>query len=197
MPRRTAAHAAATREAVLQAASEAFAELGYAAATTADIARAAGVTHGALFHHFRDKRALFQGVVERLQRAFVAEVMRDGRAAAGGAASAFRAGITTALRLSQAPTYRRIVLIEAPSVLGEMDWRTIDSALGLAVIAPALEALARPATPSPTAVRLMGIFVLGALNEAAFAMARGESGVTIQGIVDEIMLTLDGWVRRQ
>jgi AcrR family transcriptional regulator len=64
--RRTAAEAAATRRDLLVAALAEFAELGYAAATLAGIAARAGVTRGALYHHFSDKGALFLSVLGEL-----------------------------------------------------------------------------------------------------------------------------------
>ncbi|WP_242411681.1 TetR/AcrR family transcriptional regulator [Rhodococcus pyridinivorans] len=59
--------AARTRTALLDAAREVFLRDGYAAAATEEIVSVAGVTRGALYHHFADKRDLFRGVIERLQ----------------------------------------------------------------------------------------------------------------------------------
>src|SRR3712207_3376948 len=60
--------AAATRRAVLTAARAAFGEKGYAATSVDEIVRRAGLTKGALYHHFRDKDDLFVAVVEEVKR---------------------------------------------------------------------------------------------------------------------------------
>src|SRR5580693_5008554 len=57
-----------TRESLLQAARELFGEQGYAATSTEEIVAKAGVTKGALYHHFSDKESLFRAVFEQVQR---------------------------------------------------------------------------------------------------------------------------------
>lgn len=64
MARRTAAEAAQTREALLDAALLVFAERGFAAAQLEDIAQRAAVTRGALYHHFSGKAALYQATLD-------------------------------------------------------------------------------------------------------------------------------------
>src|SRR5919204_3711615 len=66
--------AEATREELLRVARELFAERGYADVGTEEIVRAAGVTRGALYHHFRDKRDLFREVHEALERELVERI---------------------------------------------------------------------------------------------------------------------------
>jgi len=65
MPRRTKEDAAATRDALLDAAEAVFGARGVAAASLGDIAAAAGVTRGALYWHFRDKADLLQAMLAR------------------------------------------------------------------------------------------------------------------------------------
>ena len=67
MARRTKTEAAATREALLDAAEHAFRERGVARTSLADVAAAAGVTRGAVYWHFRDKADLFEALCERVQ----------------------------------------------------------------------------------------------------------------------------------
>ena len=69
-----AARGDATREALLRVAHDLFAERGYAAVGTEEIVARAGVTRGALYHHFVDKRDLFRAVHEQLERALVAGI---------------------------------------------------------------------------------------------------------------------------
>ncbi len=74
MARRTAADAARTRTDILAAARRLFTEHGYSATTTGEIAEAAGVTVGALFHHFEGKPGLFRSVFEQLEGELDAKV---------------------------------------------------------------------------------------------------------------------------
>src|SRR4051812_1426101 len=67
----------ATRSALLAAARALFAERGYAGTAAEEVARAAGVTRGALYHHFRDKRDLFRAVHEQLEAALVATIASE------------------------------------------------------------------------------------------------------------------------
>src|SRR4051812_13680311 len=79
---RKAEQSEATRAALLAAARELFADRGYAAVGTEEIVRSAGVTRGALYHHFDGKKDLFRAVYEELEREIV-EVIGAGAEAAG------------------------------------------------------------------------------------------------------------------
>jgi AcrR family transcriptional regulator len=115
----------ATTAALLGAARIEFAEYGYLAAKTERIVEAAGVTRGALYHHFRDKAALFDAVVEQMHDEIAGAV-----AGAAGVASspfeAFLAGCAAYLDCCTRPDVRRIVLIDGPAVLGWERWRELD-----------------------------------------------------------------------
>ncbi len=110
----------ATRAALLEAARKLFAEKGYAATGTPDIVAAAGVTRGALYHHFADKLALFEAVVEEEHRAVSQAItdIADGAGAPPDMIDALVAGGDGFLAAMQDEGRRRIMLIDAPAVLG-------------------------------------------------------------------------------
>lgn len=115
----------ATRAALLDAARSLFAKKGFAATGTPEIVAAAGVTRGALYHHFADKLALFEAVVEDEHRA-VAEAITavaDGADAPPDMIEALVLGGHAFLAAMQDGGRRRIMLIDAPSVL---DRATLD-----------------------------------------------------------------------
>ena len=74
--RRTKEEAAATRRQILAAALDLFSEKGYAATTLSEIAGAAGVTRGAIYHHFDNKTALYQTLLEGFSGEFGQQVVR-------------------------------------------------------------------------------------------------------------------------
>lgn len=194
MAKRSAAEAAETRRNIMDAAERQFAERGFAATATAEIAKAAKVTEGALFHHFQNKRELFRAVVKKVQDEFHDEIERHARNSGSGV-DAFRAGARASLNFSQRPAYQKIVLIDAPAVLGTSEWRKIDSALGLETIAPVLRILVDKPDLSDDAVMPMAVLVLGFLNETAFALARSEKGVTIESCMTLLESIIGNWIR--
>ena len=119
-----------TRAALVRVARQLFAERGYAGTSTEEVVQQAGVTRGALYHHFRDKNDLFEAV-------FI-EIQDEARARIRGAAETretrwdrFRAGFDEYLNHSMDPTIQRIALIDAPAVLGWERWRELDYTLDL------------------------------------------------------------------
>jgi AcrR family transcriptional regulator len=181
----------ATRAALIAAGRELFAERGYAAVSTAEIVAAANVTRGALYHHFADKRALFQAVHESLEEGLVARI-GAGVASGEPPASAFEflvAGTDLFLDACEDPSFARIALQEAPSVLGWQLWREIDAkySAGLltAVLQQGIEAGELRAQPVGPMVHLM----LGALGEAGLLLAAGTPREQVRG---PLLALLDG-----
>lgn len=178
MPRRTAQDAARTREAVLAAAKAAFTERGYAGASTALIARGAGVTEGALFHHFASKALLFREVFVGLED----ELNRHAQASSrdGEPMAAFLAGCRASLEFCRRPDFRRIVMLEGPIVLGDAGWREVDSRMGLNTVVRGLRNIAGYDRLSRIDARPLAVLVFGALNETIFALARDEPDIDME-----------------
>jgi len=117
----------ATRDALLAAARGLFAGKGYAATGTPEIVAAAGVTRGALYHHFADKADLFRALVEREHAMIAAEI--EGAMTAGiDPVAAIVVGGEAFLAAMEDPGRRRILLVEAPAVLGPDAVAEIDAA---------------------------------------------------------------------
>jgi AcrR family transcriptional regulator len=111
-------HSLQTRQALVATATKLFARQGYAATPIEEIVRAARVTRGALYHHFADgKRSLFEAVYHEEEARMVASV---GERMAGEADPwrQARVGIEVFLGHCLSPTYRQVVLLDGPSVLG-------------------------------------------------------------------------------
>lgn len=119
-----------TRSGLVRIARQLFAERGYAGTSTEEVVQQAGVTRGALYHHFRDKNDLFEAVFLEIQ-----DEARDRIRSAGSVPTEpwdrFRAGFDEYLNHSMDPTIQRIALIDAPAVLGWERWRELDYTLDL------------------------------------------------------------------
>lgn len=134
MPRRSQQErSTATRAGLVAAGRSLFAEHGYAGVSAEQVAAAAGVTRGAMYHHHRDKRDLFRAVVEDLE----AEVTAHLHATVDGAPD-LRAAMLTALSayldVCQRPDVARVLLLDAPGVLGWQEWREIEARHGLGIV---------------------------------------------------------------
>ena len=103
---------AATRGALLDAARGLFAVDGYAGTTTGELVRRAGVTRGALYHHFEDKRGLFRVLIEELERELdvvVREAAREAREETGDVGVAYAAGFDAFLEACARPDFGRLL----------------------------------------------------------------------------------------
>src|SRR5437667_9561848 len=114
----------ATRSALFKAARGLFAERGYADVATEEIVQAAGVTRGALYHHFDGKRELLAAVYEEIERELTERIASE---ALGGSdpVEALRAGANAFLDHCLEPEVQQVVLLDAPAVLGWERWRDI------------------------------------------------------------------------
>ena len=124
----------ATRAELLAAARRLFAERGYAGVGTEEIVRAAGVTRGALYHHFESKRELLAAVYEQVERELTERIATEafaGRQAPSDPVEALRRGAELFLDACLEPDVQRIVLLDAPAVLGWERWREVAAQYGL------------------------------------------------------------------
>ena len=121
-----------TRRALVSAARMLFSEKGYAGTSTPEIVAAAGVTRGALYHHFADKEALFAAVVEEEHLLMAMTINAAGEGdEEPGPIKALIAGCDIFLDTMQDPGRRQILLIDAPAVLGRAAVDAIDARHGL------------------------------------------------------------------
>ena len=107
-----------TRGKLIEAARRAFAEKGYSAASMDELTAEAGLTRGALYHNFGDKKGLLMAVIDQID----AEILAQMRAAGQQFTSkwhAFLAEAITYIEMSLEPEVQRIMLLDGPAVLGD------------------------------------------------------------------------------
>jgi len=168
-PRTQAERLAATRGALLAAARMLFAEQGYEAAATEEIVRRAQVTRGALYHHFADKRALFDAVASEVAREIAQRI--EAATPMTDPLQALLAGSMAFLDACLDPAARRIYLVDAPSVLGWHRWREIDAPHGVRSLREGVRTMLAGRTNEALAVEPTTFLLSGALNEAALWIA--------------------------
>ena len=164
-----------------------FGKRGFADVGTEEIVRAAGVTRGALYHQFADKRELFAAVFEDTEAELIAEAAR-GAAATDDPVEALRGGFVAWLEACSRPAVQRIVLVDAPAVLGWEEWRAIGERHGLGVTMAALRAGMDAGALAPQPLRPLAHVMVGALDEAALYVARAQDTDTAR---DEMTQVLD------
>jgi len=168
-----AAQGQATRGQLIEVATRLFAERGYEDTSIEAVLAAAGVSRGALYHHFAGKDALFEAVMKSVEDRINAELAM----AIGGARDPVGALTAAALAwvdLAGDPVVQRVVLIDAPSVLGWERWRGMGEEGTLA----AMRAMLKEVSDSGhLAAELVGPFahmILAALDEIALVIARAK-----------------------
>ncbi|QSB06084.1 TetR/AcrR family transcriptional regulator [Natronoglycomyces albus] len=163
MPRASAAAAAATKRQILTSATELFASDGYADVSLDDVAQAANVTRGAIYHHYGSKIGLFRSVAAQLQSNIAAEVEAAAHEAGKEPHAQLRAGCHAFLDAITVGPAARVLLVDAPSVIGWDQWRKLDAENSAALLR---EVLAQ-AGVSASQLGAMTAQLSGAMNEAA------------------------------
>jgi AcrR family transcriptional regulator len=174
--RRTQAERAAeTREALIAAARPLFAAHGFAEVSLETIVRAAGVTRGALYHHFADKTELFAAIFERVEGE-VATRMAEAIAAANEAdpVEVMRLGANFWLDVCSDPEIQRITLVDAPAVLGWTRWTEIGDRYNTGLVRELLANAVETGRIPPQPIEATALTLLGAMREATLYVARAE-----------------------
>jgi AcrR family transcriptional regulator len=186
----------ATREALIEAARKLFTERGYEAVGTEEIVQAAGVTRGALYHHFGDKASLLETVYERVE---AESTERVARVVLGSELhsplEAMKAGVEAFLDECAEPELRQIALHDAPAVLGWERWREIGAANGLGLIEASLAAAIEAGEIRPLPVQPLAHLLLGALDEAAMLIARTDDPGKRAEVTAVLLVLLQSFAR--
>ena len=163
-----------TREALLREARHLFATRGYADVSLSDVVGAAGVTKGALYHHFDGKTGLFRAVLAQVQED-VADAVVEAAGRTDDPWAQLVDGCHAFLAASTADDVRQIMLIDGPAVLGWHEWRALDEAASGRHLTGALTALVEAGLIAPQPVAPLAHLLFGAMNEASLWVARSGS----------------------
>jgi AcrR family transcriptional regulator len=167
---RRAEYAETTRAAILEAATTRFTADGFADTTVDQVAEAARVTKGAVYHHFKDKAELFEAAFVRMEEGLVVAVA----AATSGIDDPwqeFLRGVDAFLEACLEPGFRRIALEDAPAVLGWARWKAIEERYFLGLMVASLDGLAGAGLIRVPPGDLTARMLLAAISEAGLAVA--------------------------
>lgn len=196
---RHAARSSATRRKLIGAARELFAARGYADVGTTEIARAAGVTRGALYHQFADKAELLAAVVDEIDAEMSQQLASGAMAAAdsGDPVAILTAGAGAFLEAVTRRDVHQVLLVDALPVLGWERWREIGLRHGLGLIEAVLRQGIDDGALRPVPTRPLAHVLLAAIDEAALYVvaasdpdaARREMLAAITPLVDGLRVT--------
>ena len=165
----------ATRGRLIATARRLFAEKGFAATSTEEILSEAEVSRGALYHHFSGKTDLFRAAFEAVEDELTAKLLEV--ATAGGETDPVRIlelGFNAFLEQCVNPEVQRIVMLDAPTVLGWDTWHELDERYAFGTIKAVLSVAAETGRIDTAAVDSLTHLLVGAVMQAGMVVARAD-----------------------
>ena len=183
-----------TRAKLVQAARRAFADKGYAASSMDVLTAEAGLTRGALYHNFGDKKGLLQAVVDQIDGEMAERARLVGREAGSGWEALLAEGVAY-IEMALEPEVQRIVLLDGPAVLGDpSSWPSQDSCLRETI--RTLEKLIGDGVVKPVDAEAAARLINGAaLNAALWIAAADEPRAVFAKAVEAFRLLASGILR--
>ena len=163
-------HAQGTRDSILAAARRLFTSKSYDASSVDEIAAAARVTSGALYHHFRGKREIMRAVFEALE-AELKERVTGAAHDAKSASEALRRSLRALFDACLEDDIRSIVFEQAPRVLGWEEWRKIDAEYAIDLMLDLFSGLRKERKLAKCNDHVLALLFLAAVTEAGLQIA--------------------------
>lgn len=163
----------ATQRALLSAARELFADKGFAETSTPQIVARAEVTRGALYHHFTEKADVLRAVIEA-EAAAVADTITAATQDQKDPHLALVQGSEAYFEAMAVPGRARLLLLEAPAVLGTMEVADIDKNTGSQTLVEWLQLAAESGKLAGVPLEPLAEILGAAFDRAALAIANGE-----------------------
>ncbi|WP_253815291.1 TetR/AcrR family transcriptional regulator [Nocardia amikacinitolerans] len=164
-----------TRQTLLDTGRRLFAERDYAKLSAEELVRTAGLTRGALYHHFDGKRGLFEAVFDELESQ-AAQRIREATATGSDPLEQAERGIGAFLDVCAEPDYRKIVLMEGPIALGWQRWRELDRQHLGGLVLDAVRTLLADQLIKPYPAELLASALYGALTELSLTLSEVDDG---------------------
>lgn len=170
MRSRRADYSESTKQALVDSATDLFTKHGYAATSLDAIVKRARVTKGALYHHFSGKQALFEAAFNQVETKTMAQLTK---AIDGDGSPWERAldGVQEYIKVCLDPTYQRLVIREAPVVMGIERWREAEEQFSYGIVKSVLEDLIEAGELSNVPVEVTARMMFAALSAGANIIA--------------------------
>jgi AcrR family transcriptional regulator len=190
MPRRSQQdRSQATKAELIRAGRELFASHGFANVSAEQIVAAAGLTRGALYHHFGDKRGLFVAVIEDVEQENTHEIT-EAIGAADDQWTSIVLGIGRFLDICQRPDVIQLAMIDAPAVLGWQGWREMEARHGLGMVTEALQGALDSGLLRPAPIPVLAKLVLSSITEAGMIIAHAVDPTTARAQAEQALLLM-------
>lgn len=178
-----------TRHALVDSAVDLFTKRGYAATSLDEVARRARVTKGALYHHFSGKQALFEAAFDAVESAAMGR-LTEIVVGPGDPWERAMNGIRHYIEICLDPSYQRIVIHEAPVVMGWERWREAEDHYSFGLVRAGIQALIDAGQVEDLPVEIAARLLFGALAAGATVIARAEDPKKTSVEVSSTIITM-------
>lgn len=175
-----------TRLALIKAARKLFVEKGYAETSTPEIVKLAEVTRGALYHHFSDKTGLFRAVLEAEAKEIAQKIDMDSASAKSGVDSLMM-GTEAYFEAMSVDGRTRLLLIDAPAVLGPDEMKEIETLSGADELREGLEHSIPKARQKGLNLDAMASILSAAFDRAALEASKGKNAADYKNAISELL----------
>ncbi len=183
-------YSASTRRALVDVATELFAQRGYAGTSLDEIVAGARVTKGALYHHFSGKQALFEAVFEQVEERAAGDI----QAAVRGSEDPWQkalGGLRAFLDVLQDPAYRRVVIADGPAVLGYERYREQEERTTFGIVQEIVSSVLASYELEPSMVETFSRVFFGAMSASGVAVSGAEdprkAGAEVEAAIGYIL----------
>ncbi|WP_327096371.1 TetR/AcrR family transcriptional regulator [Nocardia vinacea] len=187
----------ATRAALEQAGRRLFAERGFAATSAEELVTEAGVTRGALHHHYGDKRGLFLAVLEKIEVETTQEIENAiGAGNPDDIVASMAIGLNVFLEICQRPEMIRITLYDGPAVLGWQAFREFEARHGLGLVIAQLERARDAGLIADAPIQVLAQLIFSAVTEAGLIVAHATDKDAARAQAQQSLMLLIGGILR-
>jgi AcrR family transcriptional regulator len=172
-PNKNAERGRSTRAHLIATATQLFTERGYENTSVELVLEHAGVSKGSLYHHFENKEALFEAVLDAVESEVAAALVKAG-SGVPEPVEALRRACRAWLRLARNPSVRQIVLLDAPAVMGWDKWRELDDRHAFGILKTAV-AETPACKEEGQSAEVIAHILLAAIIEMAMLVARSDT----------------------